>query len=35
MIGLHTVFPILNTVLNDKLELSKIIDLICHNPQNS
>ena len=33
MIGLHTVFPILNTVLNDKLELSKIIDLICHNPR--
>ena len=33
IIGLRTVFPILNTVLHDKLELSKIIDLISNNPR--
>ncbi|MAZ57890.1 MAG: dihydroorotase [Flavobacteriales bacterium] len=33
MIGLETVFPIINTVLKDKLELEKIIDLISVNPR--
>lgn len=33
MIGLETVFPIINTVLKDKLEISKIIDLISTNPR--
>jgi len=33
IIGLETVFPIINTVLKDKLELSKIIDLISLNPR--
>ena len=33
MIGLETVFPIINTVLKDKLELEKIIDLISINPR--
>jgi len=34
IIGLETVFPIINTILKDKLELSKIIDLISKNPRN-
>ena len=33
MIGLETVFPIINTVLKDKLQLEKIIDLISINPR--
>ena len=33
MIGLETVFPIINTLLKDKLDLSKIIDLISTNPR--
>ncbi len=33
IIGLGTVFPILNTVLHDQLDLSKIVELICHNPR--
>lgn len=33
IIGLETVFPIINTVLKDKLELEKIIDLISINPR--
>ena len=33
IIGLETVFPIINTVLKDKLDLSKIIDLISTNPR--
>ena len=33
MIGLETVFPIINTVLKDQLELCKIIDLISSNPR--
>ena len=34
IIGLETVFPIINTVLKDKIELSRIIDLISRNPRN-
>ena len=34
IIGLETVFPIINTILKNKLELSKIIDLISKNPRN-
>lgn len=34
IIGLETVFPIINTILKDKLDLSKIIDLISTNPRN-
>ena len=34
IIGLETVFPIINTILKDKLELSRIIDLISRNPRN-
>jgi len=33
IIGLETVFPIINTILNHKLELLKIIDLISSNPR--
>ena len=33
IIGLETVFPIINTMLNKKIELSKIIDLISLNPR--
>tara|TARA_Y100001968_G_scaffold121465_1_gene110524 strand:+ start:1591 stop:2874 length:1284 start_codon:yes stop_codon:yes gene_type:complete len=33
ILGLETVFPILNTVLKNQLELSKIIDLISRNPR--
>lgn len=33
MIGLETVFPIINTLLKDKLDLSKIIELISTNPR--
>ena len=33
ILGLETVFPILNTVLKDQFELSKIIDLISRNPR--
>ena len=33
IIGLETVFPIINTILNDKIELSKMIDLISLNPR--
>ena len=33
IIGLETTFPIINTVLKGKMELSKIIDLISRNPR--
>ena len=33
IIGLETVFPIINTILKDKLELEKIIALISSNPR--
>ena len=33
ILGLETLFPIINTVLKDKLELPKIIDLISTNPR--
>lgn len=33
IIGLKTVFPIINTIFKDKLNLSQIIDLICTNPR--
>jgi len=33
VIGLETVFPIINTVLKDQLELEKIINLISINPR--
>ena len=33
IIGLETVFPIINTVLKNKLELTKIIELISVNPR--
>tara|TARA_B100001250_G_scaffold413212_1_gene446599 strand:+ start:1121 stop:2404 length:1284 start_codon:yes stop_codon:yes gene_type:complete len=33
ILGLETVFPIINTVLKDKIELSKIIELISINPR--
>ena len=33
IIGIETVFPILNTIMKDKIELEKIIDLINTNPR--
>ena len=33
ILGLETVFPIINTVLKDKIDLSKIIELISINPR--
>ncbi|MBF25578.1 MAG: dihydroorotase [Flavobacteriales bacterium] len=33
IIGLETVFPIINTILKEELELAKIIDLISKNPR--
>ena len=33
IIGLETVFPIINTVLKDKIDIEKIIDLISTNPR--
>ena len=34
IIGLETVFPIINTILKDHLQVDQIIDLISKNPRN-